>query len=819
MDHWPWVVFVVCSAVALAVSFSAVLLALILLSSHISLHAGISKGVQNSMEKAHGADGFLKPSVAESTSDSIRIGDPTYYYPRIQTPVVPAGYALRAFSYLLNESFLGTSLTHYMLNKNDMHVLRLLASQIHAGTLLSYPMARLGLTEMNEYNAELSRAKEAGLDHKGLLGCNMNDTHSITSHFDHLPAFYKTSRVYHIYESYRTGEDTPTKAMARLIDDLIPPLQKEYRMFQTLNREYVMTQAKTSEERWKQNKPLSILDGVPIAFKDMVLIKGFVKTNGSAARAKFDPPSVENEEVILRFKSLGAIILGTTTMTEGGVTTWGYCAHANGPFNPHGPGIDGKMTDFSDLFLKKLSEFDKYARKAYAPVRISGKLHAHSPSKNECDSEDGPTSSKNDNVSTSPHLLPYPFRSKSYKNTNKGAPRYSGGSSSGNSVAVSFGLVPITVGFDGGGSIRVPAAWSGTVGLATTFGRMETRIFSSTMIKSGPQASTVADAAIGYMAMTIPISRENSDLPALHFYTELYGHHPHPTENRESTIGSPNMGPPEAHVGNKILYFSGKNIEKPPEMYQKKKFRQLRIGVFREYFNDSDPEVKRQCWAAVDLLVKTAEESCDYDDVQLVDITIPNLAWFRLAHSSRIATEFAQEWDSVMGNKTKRSHLESNTKITLAVGGAVGALDIHSSDRLRCYLFNYMREEIFSGKYSVDVIVSPTMPSLAPEIGSGGVSEASCTEDGAESSTCYKLRKGFEGVNNLGFVVETMKFVFLANFIGLPAISVPIGYHEDSSDQLPIGLQLTGNHWMEHKLLVLGGMLQESLNNPNKNCR
>ena len=52
---------------------------------------------------------------------------------------------------------------------------------------------------------------------------------------------------------------------------------------------------------------------------------------------------------------------------------------------------------------------------------------------------------------------------------------FSGGSSSGSAVAVATGMVPIALGQDGGGSIRIPAAWSGTVGLAAGYGRIPFR--------------------------------------------------------------------------------------------------------------------------------------------------------------------------------------------------------------------------------------------------------------------------------------------------------------------------------------------------------
>ncbi len=62
------------------------------------------------------------------------------------------------------------------------------------------------------------------------------------------------------------------------------------------------------------------------------------------------------------------------------------------------------------------------------------------------------------------------------------------------------------------------------------------------------------------------------------------------------------------------------------------------------------------------------------------------------------------------------------------------------------------------------------------------------------------------GESNVPLVVDMMKFIFLANFLGLPAISVPVG----SIGGLPVGLQVVGNHWDEHTVLNLGRALEST---------
>ena len=83
-------------------------------------------------------------------------------------------------------------------------------------------------------------------------------------------------------------------------------------------------------------------------------------------------------------------------------------------------------------------------------------------------------------------------------------PHVPGGSSSGSGVAVAAGLVPVALGSDTGGSVRIPASLCGTVGLKTTVGQVSRAgVFplSSTLDSIGPLTRSVEDAALVYQAM------------------------------------------------------------------------------------------------------------------------------------------------------------------------------------------------------------------------------------------------------------------------------------------------------------------------------
>ena len=97
---------------------------------------------------------------------------------------------------------------------------------------------------------------------------------------------------------------------------------------------------------------------------------------------------------------------------------------------------------------------------------------------------------------------------------------------------------------------------------------------------------------------------------------------------------------------------------------------------------------------------------------------------------------------------------------------------------------DYVRNSIFRDQ-RVDAIVSPTLGLKVPKPYSGFRST---------------------GESNTPLVYKVMRFIPLANFLGLPALSVPVGYEHETG--LPIGFQLLGDAWMEHKLLRIAATIE-----------
>ena len=93
--------------------------------------------------------------------------------------------------------------------------------------------------------------------------------------------------------------------------------------------------------------------------------------------------------------------------------------------------------------------------------------------------------------------------------------RTPGGSSGGAAAAVAAGMGPLAVGTDGAGSVRIPAAFCGNVGIKPSFGRVPAYPLSpfGTVAHLGPHTMSVTDAALMMNVMSLPDARDWSSLP------------------------------------------------------------------------------------------------------------------------------------------------------------------------------------------------------------------------------------------------------------------------------------------------------------------
>jgi aspartyl-tRNA(Asn)/glutamyl-tRNA(Gln) amidotransferase subunit A len=110
--------------------------------------------------------------------------------------------------------------------------------------------------------------------------------------------------------------------------------------------------------------------------------------------------------------------------------------------------------------------------------------------------------------------------------------RVPGGSSSGSAVAVAAGLASAAIGSDTGGSVRIPAAFTGITGLKVTYGRVSLHgaaLLSWTLDTIGPMARTVEDCAMLFDAIAGPDARDPATLhqpapsPLRHWPEKLRG--------------------------------------------------------------------------------------------------------------------------------------------------------------------------------------------------------------------------------------------------------------------------------------------------------
>ncbi|KAE9591820.1 putative hydrolase [Lupinus albus] len=200
----------------------------------------------------------------------------------------------------------------------------------------------------------------------------------------------------------------------------------------------------------------------------------------------------------------------------------------------------------------------------------------------------------------------------------------------------------------------------------------------------------------------------------------------------------------------------------------------LKIGKYTPWFNDVlSTEVSDKCEDALNLLSKA--HGCE-----IKEIVIPELHEMRTAHVVSIGSECLCALNPDIEDG-KGGKLTYDTRTSLALFRSFTAADYVAAQCLRRRIM-YHHMEIFK---NVDIIVTPTTGMTAPKI------------------PLSALESGETDMKTTGYL---MQFIIAANLLGLPAISIPVGYDKEG---LPIGLQVIGRPWAEATILRIASAVEK----------
>jgi amidase/aspartyl-tRNA(Asn)/glutamyl-tRNA(Gln) amidotransferase subunit A len=320
-----------------------------------------------------------------------------------------------------------------------------------------------------------------------------------------------------------------------------------------------------------------------------------------------------------------------------------------------------------------------------------------------------------------------------------------GGSSGGSAAAVADGLAALAQGTDGGGSVRIPASFSGVVGFKASFGRIpsvtrpDAFLWGHPLVHIGSLARTVADVALMTRVMAGPHARDPLSLPD------------------DGTDYGAKVGRPTGAL--KVAYSP-------------------RLGNF--------PVDSRVAAVIKSAAATIAAHGMNVNEVELVlkphhgDLAA---LWVRTisVHYGAIAEHFKAEGLDLLGEHA--DELTPDFRAMLETAGRVSAVEHALDDVLRTQVFDALEDVL--DRY--DVIISPT---LVPPV-----------LNASDGNTRGPLQINGEAVDPLiGWCMT-----YPINFTGHPAISVPAGL---TSDGLPIGLQIIGRRHADETVLAVAAAFE-----------
>jgi aspartyl-tRNA(Asn)/glutamyl-tRNA(Gln) amidotransferase subunit A len=324
-----------------------------------------------------------------------------------------------------------------------------------------------------------------------------------------------------------------------------------------------------------------------------------------------------------------------------------------------------------------------------------------------------------------------------------------GGSSGGSAAAVAAGLCLGATATDTGGSIRQPAAFTGTVGIKPTYGRCSrwgVVAFASSLDQAGPMAKTVEDAAI--------------------LLTSMAGHDP--KDSTSLPIETPDFAS-----------FVGKSVKG------------LRIGVPKEYRVDGMPAEIEKLWEQGIAWLK--EAGCEIVEVSLPHtkyalpayyIVAPAEASSNLARYDGMRYGLRVDGGNLTGTyeQSRAAGFGDEVKRRIMIGTYVLSAGYYDAYYLKALKVRRRIADDFDQAFQkVDALLTPTAPSAAFALG----------ENASDPVAMY--------LNDI--------FTVTVNLAGLPGMSVPAGV---DANGLPLGLQLIGKALDEGTLFSLGGAIEKA---------
>ncbi len=155
----------------------------------------------------------------------------------------------------------------------------------------------------------------------------------------HVPgAIFVTVRDY--AAAYRSGKTTPEEIARRVLDAIrqSDAGEQPLRAFIASKADDVLAQGRAATARLAAGKPLSLLDGVPVAIKDEVDQTPYPTTVGTAFLGR--RPATEDATAVARLRAAGALLIGKANMHEIGINPNGANVHYGPARNPYDPAHD-----------------------------------------------------------------------------------------------------------------------------------------------------------------------------------------------------------------------------------------------------------------------------------------------------------------------------------------------------------------------------------------------------------------------------------------------------------------------------------------------